>query len=348
MSFFDAGSSGRGRPTIIVRGERVESNRRDFLIRSGKALALAGGSTALGLAIHNRDLGVRDSGQNERVRSFLPKDDPALAQMAIAKGEDPVALVRAAVDGLGGIRRFVSRGDVVAIKPNIGWARVPAQAANTNPDMVAEMVRMCLDAGAKKVIVSDVSLNDPQRCFDLSGIRVAAANAGAHVVLPQDRHFRERALGGEMLKNWPVYLTLTEADKVINMPVMKHHNLCAATGAMKNWYGLLGGTRNQLHQNIHLSIADLATFMRPTLTILDAYRVLFRNGPQGGSFRDVMLKKQVIATIDQVAADAYGITLLGRKPEELPYLAMAEERKIGTMHWQKLRTKVIEVGAKPS
>jgi uncharacterized protein (DUF362 family) len=307
-------------------------------------VALAGGTAAVGLAIHNRDLGIRTEKTEERVRSFAPKDVPDLPQLVIAKGEDPAALVRAAVGGLGGMKRFVSRGDVVAIKPNIGWARVPAQAANTHPGMVAEVVRLCYDAGAKKVIVSDVSLNDPQRCFDLSGIRVASASAGAEVVLPQERHFRERQLGGEMLKRWPVYLPLTEADKVINMPVIKHHNLCAATGAMKNWYGLLGGTRNQLHQNIHLSIADLATFMRPTLTVMDAYRVLYRNGPQGGSFRDVMLKKQVVASIDQVAADAYGITLLGLKPEEIPYLPLAEERKIGTIHWDRLRTRVVEVG----
>lgn len=312
-------------------------------MRTGKALALAGGTTALGLAIHNRDLGVRGGGTEERVKSFLPRDVPGLPQLAVARGEDPAALVRAAVDALGGMKRFISRGDVVAIKPNIGWARVPGQAANTNPAMVAEVVRLCFDAGAKKVIVSDVSLNDPQRCFDLSGIRLAAAGVGAEVVLPQERHFRERQLGGEMLKRWPVYLTLTEADKVINMPVIKHHNLCVATGAMKNWYGLLGGTRNQLHQNIHVSIADLATFMRPTLTVMDAYRVLFRNGPQGGSFRDVVLKKQVIASIDQVAADAYGVTLLGNKPEQIPYLPMAEERKIGTIHWQTLRHRIIEV-----
>jgi uncharacterized protein (DUF362 family) len=321
----------------------MEPNRRDFLLRTGKALALAGGTTALGLAIHNRDSGVKAHDTEERVKSFLPKDLPDLPQLVIAKGEDPAALVRAAVDALGGMKRFISRGDVVAIKPNIGWARVPAQAANTNPDVVRETVRLAFEAGAKRVVVSDVSLNDAQRSFDLSGIRLAALSAGAEVLLPQERFFRERQLGGEMLRRWPVYLPLTEADKVINLPVMKHHNLSIATGAMKNWYGLLGGNRSQLHQNIHLSIADLATFMRPTLTILDAYRVLFRNGPQGGSFRDVVLRKQVVASIDQVAADAYGVTLLGRKATELPYLVLAEERKIGTLHWDKLRTKVVEV-----
>ena len=282
----------------------MESNRRDFILRTGKALCLAGGTAAVGLAIHNRDLGVKPPDTDVRVKSFLPKDDAALPQLVVAKGESPGTMVRAAVDAMGGMKRFISRGDIVAIKPNIGWARVPAQAANTNPEMVTEVVQMCFEAGAKRVIVSDVSLNDPQRSFDLSGIRVAALKVGAQVLLPQDRHFRERNLGGEMLKQWPVYMTLTEADKVINMPVVKHHNLCHATGAMKNWYGLLGGNRNQLHQNINLSIADLANFMRPTLTILDAYRVLFRNGPQGGSFSDV--RKRRIAPGDTPSAAASG------------------------------------------
>jgi uncharacterized protein (DUF362 family) len=321
----------------------MEPNRRDFLLRTGKALALVGGTTALGLSIHRREVGIQAPGTEGRVKSFLPRDLPDLPQLVIAKGEDPAALVRAAVDALGGMKRFISRGDVVALKPNIGWARVPAQAANTHPDVVGETVRLCFEAGAKRVIVSDVSLNDAQRSFDLSGIRLAALSAGAEVLLPQERFFRERVLGGEMLRRWSVYLPLVEADKVINVPVMKHHNLSIATGAMKNWYGLLGGNRNQLHQNIHLSIADLATFMRPTLTILDAFRVLVRNGPQGGSFRDVVLRKQVVASIDQVAADAYGVTLLGRKATEIPYLTLAEERRIGTLHWDRLRTKVVEV-----
>jgi len=327
-------------------------SRRDVIKRLGMAAGVLAGSAALGRLVWDQGgFGASTSSAVRQVRDYRLKDRPAeFAELAIAKGKpadglEPMAelLVRRAVDAMGGMKRFISRGDIVAIKPNIGWARVPAQAANTNPEMVTEVVQMCFEAGAKRVIVSDVSLNDPQRSFDLSGIRVAAARVGAQVILPQDRHFRERKLGGEMLKNWPVYMTLTEADKIINMPVVKHHNLCHATGAMKNWYGMLGGNRNQLHQNINLSIADLANFMRPTLTILDAYRVLFRNGPQGGSFSDVMLKKQVIASIDQVAADAYGFTLLGRKATDIPYLLMAEERKIGTMYWNKLRHKMIDV-----
>jgi uncharacterized protein (DUF362 family) len=126
------------------------------------------------------------------------------------------------------------------------------------------------------------------------------------------------------------------ADKVINVPVAKHHNLSKFTGGMKNWYGILGGRRNRLHQNIDVSIADLATFMRPTLTIVDATRVLLRNGPQGGNIDDAKDMHQVIASLDQVAADAYACTLIGEQPANVRYLKLGHERGIGSMFWQQL------------
>jgi uncharacterized protein (DUF362 family) len=146
-------------------------------------------------------------------------------------------------------------------------------------------------------------------------------------------------LRGEILDEWPVYRTLVEADKVINIPIAKHHNLAKYTAAMKNWYGVLGGRRNRLHQSIDVSVADLATFMRPTLTIVDAIRVLLRNGPQGGNVDDTRRMDTVIASTDQVAADAFGCTLIGQRPENLPYLRMAQERGIGTTDWRTLRPR---------
>ena len=146
---------------------------------------------------------------------------------------------------------------------------------------------------------------------------------------------------GEVLDEWPIFTTLVDADKVINVPVAKHHNLAKFTAAMKNWYGVLGGRRNRLHQNIDTSIADLATFMRPSLTVIDATRVLVRNGPQGGNIDDTRVMNTVIATADQVAADSYGCTLIGQHRDNLPYLKMANDRGIGTMFWENLRVKEV-------
>jgi uncharacterized protein (DUF362 family) len=245
-------------------------------------------------------------------------------------------LTRRAVQALGGMKRFISNGDIVAIKPNIGWDRMPMHAANTNPRVVASVVQMAFEAGAKKVIVTDASCNEPNRCFQRSGIWRAVYGLGATVILPAEHRFRELRMKGDVLDQWPIYTPLINADKVINVPVAKHHNLSKYTAAMKNWYGLLGGRRNRLHQNIDVSIADLATFMRPTLTVVDATRVLLRNGPQGGNIDDARDMHQVIAGLDEVAMDAYGCTLIGEKPENVKYLQLGHERGIGNMHFEKV------------
>ncbi len=319
--------------------------RREALIRTGKALGVLAGAGLVARLRYERGGWNAQAARGAReVRDYRLADRGGASDFAVAHGVDgasPAALVEHAVAALGGMRRFVSRGDVVVIKPNIGWDRTPIQAANTNPEVVATVVRLALDAGAKRVVVTDASCNDPGRCFQRSGIWTRAHRAGADVVLPAEHRFRTMRLRGEVLDEWPVYRTLIEADKVINCPVAKHHNLAKYTAAMKNWYGTLGGRRNRLHQSIDASIADLATFMRPTLTVLDGVRVLLRNGPQGGNVDDTRRMNTVVATIDQVAADAYGCTLIGQRPENLAYLRMAEERRLGTTQWQSLRPREV-------
>ncbi|HVJ15094.1 MAG TPA: DUF362 domain-containing protein [Polyangiaceae bacterium] len=317
-------------------GDRI--SRREALTRVGVTGAVLGG-TALATRL-TWDAGGFELSQAEGQRQVRSFEIGKLAEkpvMAISKSsKNAEELVKRAVDALGGMKRFVSLGDIVAIKPNIGWDRMPVHAANTNPAVVAAVVKLALDAGAKQVIVTDASCNEPNRCFQRSGIWRAAHALGATVVLPAAHRFRELRMRGDVLDLWPIYTPLVNADKVINIPVAKHHNLSLYTGAMKNWYGLLGGRRNRLHQNIDVSIADLATFMRPTLTILDATRVLLRNGPQGGNIDDAKDMHQVIASLDQVAVDAYGATLIGEKPANVKYLHMGQERGLGTMDWQSV------------
>jgi uncharacterized protein (DUF362 family) len=272
----------------------------------------------------------------------------AIAQYSAAGGEaqpgEPRALVQKALSVLGGMSRFVRPQDVVVIKPNIAWDRTPEQAANTNPELVAEVVRQCRDAGAKRVIVTDVSCNEARRCFHRSGIEAAARSAGAEVILPDPELFRDVDLGGVMLKSWPVFIPFLEADKILNLPIAKHHGLCGATLGMKNWYGILGGQRSRLHQQIHQSLVDLAAFMLPTLTIMDCFRVLLRNGPTGGNLEDVALKKTVVAGTDPVAIDAYvAKAYWNLDPEHLPYLQLAANRGIGILEFEKLAVKVSQL-----
>jgi uncharacterized protein (DUF362 family) len=331
-------------------------SRREALVRLGTMAGVLGVAAAgARIAWDKGGFDVVQSAGVRQVRDYRVKErDADHAELSIARaaakeaGDDspsptatPEQLVRRAVEALGGMTKFISRGDVVVVKPNIGWDRMPIHAANTNPDVVGAVIKLAFEAGAKKVIVADGSCNDPNRCFQRSGIWRASYALGADVVLPQEHRFRTMRLKGDVLDEWPVFTTLVDADKVINVPVAKHHNLAKYTAAMKNWYGVLGGRRNRLHQNIDTSIADLATFMRPSLVIVDAWRVLMRNGPQGGNIDDAKDMHTIIATVDQVAADAFGCTLIGQRRENLPYLEMGEKRGLGTMRWENLRVKEV-------
>jgi uncharacterized protein (DUF362 family) len=267
-----------------------------------------------------------------------------LPQMTVIQGGEPRALTAKALENLGGIGRFIARQDVVVVKPNIAWDRTPEQAANTNPEVVAEVVRQCWQAGAKRVIVTDVSCNEARRCFQRSGIQAAARAAGAEVILPDPELFREVEMGGVVLKSWPIFTPFLEADKIINLPIAKHHVLTGATLGMKNWYGILGGERNRLHQQIHQSLVDLASFMLPTLTLIDCYRILLRNGPTGGNLEDVALKKTMVAGTDPVALDAYvAKAYWNLGPEQMPYLPMAAARGLGIIDFEKLAVKVSQL-----
>ncbi len=262
---------------------------------------------------------------------------PPDPDLAIAHGTDIRAATSAAVLALGGMRRFVSRGDRVLVKPNIGWPRVPAQGANTHPEVVRAIVEQCFEAGAKTVIVADRSLDRPDRCYERSGIAAASRTAGATVEIIDPERFKRTSFGGELIKEWPVYVTALEVDKRIDVPVAKDHNLCRLTAAMKNWFGMLGADRDRLHREIDTSVADMAQFFRPDLTVLDATRVVRRNGPQGGSLADVQRMDLVAASRDQVAIDAFAATLLGLKPADVGYVVRGHARGLGEMRLERLR-----------
>jgi len=263
--------------------------------------------------------------------------------LAVATGQSAERIVRAAVDALGGIKRFISRGDVVVVKPNIAWDRTPEQAGDTNPEVVAVVVQLCLEAGAKKVKVFDRTVNDARRCYVQSGIEPAAKGVGADVQYMDDRKFKDMDLGGLALKTWPLYTEIFEADKVINVPIAKHHGLAKLTMSIKNWMGVMGGSRRMIHQKLDESIVDVAMKVKPCLTVLDAVRILTANGPQGGDLKDVKRLDTVIAGVDQVAIDSYGATLFGMKGAELGYVKIAADHGFGVMDLGKLRIKKLTV-----
>ena len=228
--------------------------------------------------------------------------------MAIVTGESPAAITREAMAAMGGIGRFIAKGDKVMIKPNIGWDRTPELGAGTNPEVVKALVELCFEAGAKVPFVNPHKL-------------------------------KKMPLHGEWLKDWEVYTDFVEADKLINVPVVKHHNLCRLSIGMKNWIGGVGGPRNQLHQDLDKAVVDLAAFFKPTVTVLDCYRILMRNGPQGGRTSDVKLQKTSVISVDPVAADVVGAGFADVAPEELAYIPLAKARGLGQFDLEKLRVE---------
>ncbi len=311
-------------------------DRRTFLLRGGRAAGFAAVALAGGVLLN----------EHERHPFHAAEDRPIVrdlrvrgieSKLVVVRGGDPARLTSAALDAFGGIAAFVAAGDFVVVKPNIGWDRKPEQAANTNPEVVAEVVRQCLRAGASRVLVTDISCNESHRCFNRSGIAAAAREAGADVQLPEEARFREVNIGGLVLGRQPVYDAYLEADKFISIPIAKHHGLTRATLGMKNLYGVLGGNRSRLHQSIDESLADLANFLRPTLVLMDAWRILLRNGPQGGSLADVEERRMLVACTDQVAIDAYaGELFFGLAPADMPWLALAEANGLGTTDYASL------------
>jgi len=264
-------------------------------------------------------------------------------QVVWVENGTPGQLLDTALQNLGGINRFISSGDVVVVKPNIGWDRSPEQAANTNPQLVSAVISACLKAGAKQVKVFDRTCNEKNRCYRNSEIEKAAYEAGAEVTHIRENKFHPLKLDGRILKEWLVYEEYLEADKVINLPIAKHHGLSKVTLGLKNLMGVMGGNRGSLHNQFPQKMADINSHIKPTLTIIDGYRILTENGPQGGSLNYVQMPKALVASDCIVSADWVALSLFGLKPSDVEYIRVAAERGLARYDTANLQVKRIKL-----
>jgi len=323
-------------------GETIPANPRRLITRRAVLTGIGGvvGAGALGaggfLIVDKYDRFARTA--QRTIRDHRVDLGTARPRMVIARGSDPARNVRAAVARLGGMPAFVDRADVVVVKPNIGWERTAEQGANTHP----EVVRLCREAGARRVIVSDCPVRKSRAAFERSGILAAAAAAGAEVVLPEDSRYYTVEIS-KRLGIWDILEPFVIADKIINVPVAKHHDLTGVTAGLKNWLGITGKTRITFHSDLQHSIAELAALMRPTLTIVDASRLLLEHGPSGGSLDDVKPTRTIAAGVDPVALDAWAFTLFPNKavPENL---RIAEGMGLGQVNFAALSPEQIVAG----
>lgn len=249
--------------------------------------------------------------------------------LVIVRGGTAAEAIQAAFKALGVLNRFDFRGKTAVVKPNIGWDRTPEQAANTDPELVGATVGILKNSGAH-VQVFDYTCNAAQRCYSRSGIEKAARDAGAEVSFVNAHKFDEMTLpNGHRVNSWLIYRDYVQADLRINLPVLKHHSLAGLTMGWKNLMGVMGGNRSSLHNGFDQKIVDIGGAILPEITVLDARRVLLRNGPTGGSLDDVKIMNTLIAGYNPVEVDAEGARLFGMDPEDLGYLREARHRGFG-------------------
>jgi len=267
-----------------------------------------------------------------------PPAAQASPDIAVATGDDPAANTRLAVEILGGMGGFVRKGAHVVIKPNIVIAREPQYGVTTNPAAVAAVVKMCWDAGAASVTVFDRPTAPTLQAYAVSGIKKAVQDAGGTMKVLADRDFERISIPkGRILTSWPVLTDIFDADVMINMPCAKTHGEAGLTLSMKNLWGVMGGDRGLLHQDLMQKIVDANSLIKPQLVILDAFRLLFRNGPTGGGLQDVKPGRTCIAGTNQVSVDAYGTSLFDMQPTDLAYVKLAADQGLGIADLAKLR-----------
>jgi uncharacterized protein (DUF362 family) len=311
--------------------------RRDFIRIAGAAGA---GLVALGPSGCKQGFS-RTLAKESALGLRAPK--VALNGVLVSRGADPAKITRAAIEAVGGMEKFVKKGATVVIKPNIAFTGKPENAVTTNPDVVAELVRLCRGAGASKVLVFDRTCNDARRTYKQSGIEAAAAKAGAQVKYVTDNDFVEMKIPkGKVLKSWWLNKDILAADTFINVPIAKHHGSTGLTLGMKNLMGCAGGERGSWHVG-HLDqrIADVTTALKPDLVVLDAFRILKDHGPTGGSLDDVQKARTVAIATDPVAIDAWATTLFGEKPADVKYIAYASRHGLGNMDLNDIRVSEI-------
>jgi uncharacterized protein (DUF362 family) len=276
----------------------------------------------------------------EEVWAMAPAQTPQPV-VAKAHGSNYANLVGDAIQALGGMKKFVHAGEVVVVKPNMAWDRPPEMAANANPVVVRRVVELCLEARAKQVKVLDNTCHDARKAYVNSGIKAAVEglkDPRAVVQYVDDRRFVElRIEKAKALKKWYFYKDILEADRFINIPIAKTHSEARLTMCLKNMMGAIGGWRGRIHVGLHQNIADMNLLLRPDLHVLDATRIMVKNGPSGGRIEDVEVKNLAFAGTDPVALDAVGTGLFGMKPADIGYIIKSHQAGRGEMDLHKIK-----------
>ena len=271
-------------------------------------------------------------------------NDPYLV---VARGSNPEEMVKQGISALGGMEHFMKPGADVIIKPNIcvGY-HTYEYAATTNPWVVAALVKLCLEAGAKRVRVMDYGFGGTaEQCYQVSGIADQVAAAGGEMEEMSMLKFVKTTIPDAVKLNQAyLYQDILNADLLINVPIAKNHGMATLTLGLKNLMGTMQN-RELIHPSFEKNLVDLATMVRPHLTVIDAIRTLMANGPTGGNLADVKQQDTLIFSRDIVAADSYATRLFNMQPENIPYIIKAAERGLGRSDLNGIKIQEINTNA---
>lgn len=324
--------------------QKSSMTRRELLLKAASVTAAGGTVGYLAFAPEHLpfslkdETGLRSLPQPEvfRLPDFRVEKTGGF-EVGLGRNGTVGVMLRKALDAIGGVTHYVRPGDVVLIKPNVAFDRSPNMGATTNPEIIENLIQLLLvDCRAGEVRVADNPIESPADCFAKSGIRLASERAGGRVYLPDSNAFEMlNTPGAALIEQWPFFKRpFKDVNKVIGIAPVKDHNLCHASLGIKNWYGLLGGRRNQFHQDIHEIISDLSIMIRPTFTILDGTHVLMKNGPTGGDPSDVKDGNTILAGVDPVAMDAWANEHLLQRQTLPEYLYKAQAKGSGSMDYK--------------
>jgi uncharacterized protein (DUF362 family) len=241
-----------------------------------------------------------------------------------------------AVDGLGGMSKFVKRSGTVGILINSPWAHA---CTTPNPDIALAVIDMCLNAGAASIAV----IHDTSARYWRRGTFYPKMKSALETVQYSDEKKTVNIEKGKTLKEAEISQTLLSCDTYINLPIIKDHEGTRFTCTMKNVMGACsystcrffhyGGKLSMfsgVYSNIELlsqCIADVQLVRQPDLSVVDATEILSTNGPSGPG--EIKKPREVIAATNSVAADMYAVRHLGLDPEELPVFKFAREQGLG-------------------
>lgn len=314
---------------VLINNNKTYMNRRDFIRKSITTGIAAGASFGIF--------------RNENIFASVSSSEGY--GLAAVKGGEPDIMFKKGIEALGGISKFVMKGQKVLVKPNIAWDLPPERAANTNPLLVKTIVKACLQAGAKEVVVMDHTCHEWTKAYANSGIEKAVKDAGGTMAPANAEGYYQNVeiSKAKILKTTKVHEAILNADVFINVPVLKHHSGSKVSISMKNLMGNVWERKPWHRDGLHQCIADFTAYKKPTLNVVDAYRVMMRNGPKGLSEEDTLLMKSLIISPDIVAADAAATKLFGLEPDDVGHITYAHDMGLGNKNLGEIKIKKISL-----